>query len=63
MEDNGIYYGHLVQFMVFCYMLWTFGVVCGNSVYFSRFGILHREKSGNPGCETQIKKLASRGPF
>jgi hypothetical protein len=26
MEDVGIFYGHLVHFMVFCYILWTFGI-------------------------------------
>jgi hypothetical protein len=49
MEDDGIFYGHLVHFTVFCYILWTFGTVCGNFVYFPRFGILSQEKSGNPG--------------
>jgi hypothetical protein len=48
MEDVGIFYGHLVHFTVFCYILWTFGIVRGNLVYFSRFGILYQEKSGNP---------------
>jgi hypothetical protein len=48
MEDVGIFNGHLVQFMVFCYILWVIGIVCGNLVYFSRFGILYQEKSGNP---------------
>jgi hypothetical protein len=33
MEDVVIYYGHLVHFAVFCYILWTFGIVCGNFVY------------------------------
>jgi hypothetical protein len=39
MEDVGIFY------------LWLFGVFCGNYghlVYFSRLGMLHQEKSGNP---------------
>jgi hypothetical protein len=45
MEDAGIFYGHLVHFMVFCYILWTFGIVRGNVVYFSHFGILYEEKS------------------
>jgi hypothetical protein len=40
---------HLVHFMVFCYILDTFGIVRGNLVYFSRFGTLYQEKSGNPG--------------
>jgi hypothetical protein len=35
-----IFYGHLVWFMVIWYI-------------FSRFGILYREKSGNPGCFSQ----------
>jgi hypothetical protein len=48
MEDVGIFYGHLVHFTVFCYILLTFGIVCGILVYFSRFGILYQEKSGNP---------------
>jgi hypothetical protein len=48
MEDVCIFYGHLVHFMVFCYILWTFGIVRGNLVYFSRFVILNQEKSGNP---------------
>jgi hypothetical protein len=47
-EDVGIFYGHLVHVTVFCYILWTFGIVRGNLVYFSRFGILYQEKSGNP---------------
>jgi hypothetical protein len=47
MEDVGIFYGHLVHFMVFCYILWTLGIVRGNLVYFSRLGILYQEKSGN----------------
>jgi hypothetical protein len=38
MEDDGIFYGHLVHFKVFCYILWTFGIVRGN--IFNRFGIL-----------------------
>jgi hypothetical protein len=38
MEDLG-------HFKVFCYILWTFGIVRGNLVYFSRFGILHQEKN------------------
>jgi hypothetical protein len=49
MEDVGIYYVHLVYLPV----IWDF---CGYLVYFmaiwfifSCFGMLDREKSGNPG--------------
>jgi hypothetical protein len=48
MEDVGIFYGHLVHFTVFCYILWTFGIVRGNLVYFSRFGILYQIKIWQP---------------
>jgi hypothetical protein len=37
-------YGILVYFMDIWYILRKFDLV-----YFSRFGILHQEKSGNPG--------------
>jgi hypothetical protein len=30
MEDVGMFYGHLVHFTVFCYILWTFGIARGN---------------------------------
>jgi hypothetical protein len=57
MEDVRIFNGHLVHFTVFCYIIWTFGVVRGNLVYFSRFGILYQEKSGNPGFPNVGKKI------
>jgi hypothetical protein len=37
MEGVGIFYGHLVHLTVFCYILCTFGIVCGNLVYFFTF--------------------------
>jgi hypothetical protein len=36
-EDDGIFYGHSVHFTDLCYILWTFGIVRGNLVYFSPF--------------------------
>jgi hypothetical protein len=48
MKDVGIYYGHLVLFTDFCHILWTFGTA-RDVAYFSHFGILYQEKSGNPG--------------
>jgi hypothetical protein len=50
MEDVGIFYDHFVYFTAKWYILWPFGAVCGHLVYiFPRFGMLYREKSGNPG--------------
>jgi hypothetical protein len=39
---------------VFRYILWTFGIVRGHLVYFSRFSILYEEKSGNPGMYIHV---------
>jgi hypothetical protein len=39
--------GHLVYFVSVWYTLWPFGIIYGYLVYFSRFGILYQEKSGN----------------
>jgi hypothetical protein len=51
MEDVDMSYGYLVHLKVYCYILWTFGIVRGNLVYFPRFGILYQEKSGNPATK------------
>jgi hypothetical protein len=51
MEDVGIFYGHLVHFTVFCYILWTFGIARGNLVYLSQFRYFVRRKSGKPDLE------------
>jgi hypothetical protein len=59
MEDDGIFYGHLVHFRDFCYIIWTFSIVRGNLVSFSRFGILYQEKSGNPVAD--LKGLTLEG--
>jgi hypothetical protein len=59
MEDVGIFYGHLVHFTVFYYILLTFSIVCGNLVYFPRLGILYQEKSGNPGTQCSRKAVTT----
>jgi hypothetical protein len=33
MKDVVVFYGHLVHFTVFCYILWTFGIVRDNLVF------------------------------
>jgi hypothetical protein len=57
MENVGIFYVHVVYFTAIWYTLWTFGIFCGNLVYFvvyfSRFGMLYKEKSGNPDVYLQ----------
>jgi hypothetical protein len=57
MEDDGIFYGHVVHFTVFCCILWTFGIVRGNLVFLPHFGILNQEKSGNPGANPTINSV------
>jgi hypothetical protein len=37
------FYRHSVHFTANWYILWTSGIVCGNSVYFSHFGMLHQK--------------------
>jgi hypothetical protein len=46
LQQIGKFYGH-------------FGTYCGHLVYFSRFGILYQEKSGNPGGEFTRFSLAA----
>jgi hypothetical protein len=38
----------LLYFMSVCYILWPFGIFYSHLVYFSCFGTLYKEKSGNP---------------
>jgi hypothetical protein len=47
-EDVGICCGHSVNFPAIWYILRAFGTFCGHLVYFSHFGMLYQEKSGNP---------------
>jgi hypothetical protein len=50
MEDDGIFYGHLVNFKVFCYIWWTFGIVRGNLVHFSPSWYFVPRKIWQPCC-------------
>jgi hypothetical protein len=52
-EDVGVFYGHLAYFTAIWYILWPFGIFYGHLVYFSRFGMLYKEKSGNPALSTE----------
>jgi hypothetical protein len=59
MEDVGIFHGLLAYFTAIWYILWTLGIFCGNLEYFSRFGIMHQEKSGNPGPTLSSANIAN----
>jgi hypothetical protein len=45
MEDVRIFYGHLVHFKVFCFILWTFGIARSNLVYFPPFFVFSTKKN------------------
>jgi hypothetical protein len=51
----GLFYDHMVYFMAIWCILWLFDTFMStwyifvSLVYFSRFGMLCQEKSGNPG--------------
>jgi hypothetical protein len=58
MEDVGYFYGRFVYFTPKWYVA---GIFCGRLVHFvaiwftfSRFSMLHREKSGNPVALTAL---------
>jgi hypothetical protein len=53
MEDVGMFHGHLVLLKSIWYILWPFGKCNGYLVYFSHFGMLYPEKSGNPAARTK----------
>jgi hypothetical protein len=56
MEDVRIFYGRLVSFTAIWYILWPFGIFYSHLWYiFPYFGMLHQEKSGNPGCLPFLK--------
>jgi hypothetical protein len=53
MENVGIFYGHLEQFTaIYLVYFRSFGNVVIVWYIFHHFGILCREKSGNPGTRT-----------
>jgi hypothetical protein len=63
MEDVGIFYGHLVHFTVLCYILWTFGIVLGNLVYFSPFWYFVPKIIWQPCTEPFQNSQAHYGQF
>jgi hypothetical protein len=55
MEDDGILYRHLVNFTVLCYILWAFGIVRGNLVYFFPFWYIVPRKIWQPWFQCRYK--------
>jgi hypothetical protein len=53
LEDDGIFYRHLVHFTAFCSILWTFGIVRVNLVYFFPFWYLEPRKIWQPWFESK----------
>jgi hypothetical protein len=51
MEYVDTFYGYLLYFTAIYDILLPFGVFYGHLEYFSRSGMLYREKSGNPGWD------------
>jgi hypothetical protein len=48
MENVSIFYEQLEYFTAIWYNLWPFGIVSGNLVYFSHFGIFGSRKTWQP---------------
>jgi hypothetical protein len=58
----GLSLGHLVYFTAIWYILWPSGIFIVIWYIFSRFGMLFKEKSGNPGFGPRLLiKLGCRG--
>jgi hypothetical protein len=53
MEDVGIFFGHLVHFTVFCYILLALGKVRGNLIYFIPFWYFVPRKIWQPCLQGQ----------
>jgi hypothetical protein len=52
MKDVGIFYGQLINFPAIWRILCSFGIFSPVLVHFTCFGMLYREKSGNPVPES-----------
>jgi hypothetical protein len=50
--------------MIGIFLFWLFAIFCGHFGVFPRFGMLYREKSGNPVTEPQNQRRPnlSEGP-
>jgi hypothetical protein len=62
MKDVDIFNDHSVYFTAIWYILWPFGIFCGNLVYFVAiwyilwpFWYVYQEKSGNPDSVVELR--------
>jgi hypothetical protein len=51
-DDVGKFYVHLVKFSTISYILWPFGIFCGDFGIFFRFGMFKEDKAGNRDAGT-----------
>jgi hypothetical protein len=58
LENVDIFYNHWEYFTDIRDILCPFGILCTRLVHFSGFGIMYREKSGNPVQKLVWKKSA-----
>jgi hypothetical protein len=56
MKNVGTFYAHFEYITAIWYTLWSFGNFVAILVYFPCFGILSKEKSGNPATKTRVQK-------
>jgi hypothetical protein len=57
MENVGTFYGHFVYIIDIWYISWPFGNLVIVWYFFSRFGTLFHEKSGNPGTKNFLPQV------
>jgi hypothetical protein len=60
MEDVDTFYCHFVYFVDIWYSLFPFGMFWSFGRFFSLFGKLYQEKSGNPGGKVQCFDVNSQ---
>jgi hypothetical protein len=58
-ENVVIFYDHLEYFAAIWQHVWPFGIVCGQLVYFSRFGMFGPRKIWQPWSRGPLCLLAS----
>jgi hypothetical protein len=58
MKQIGIFYGHLEYITAILYNLWPLCYLEAIWYIFTRFGIINKEKSGNPGPSITLESAA-----